>query len=143
MSNELRKIILEAYLKHTEESTTTGLWYHEIAKELGLDEKKVIAECGYLEDDECIEKEKIRFSGGRVSSIGVRITSKGKEALQTIYNPEWVKQKNEEKEEAKEIEERRHRENLEVQRKANKNQWVGIIIVGIIGIAGLIITIIK
>ena len=109
MSDELRKIILEAYLKHTEKSTTHGLWYDEIAKELGLDKKEVTAECGYLEDDEYIEKEKMRFPEGKVLSVGVRITSKGKEALQTIYNPEWVKQKNKEKEEATEIEERRHR----------------------------------
>jgi len=142
-SDELRKIILEAYLIHTEKSTTRGLWPSEIAKELGLDEKKVTAECGYLEDDECIEKVKAKLTDGRDITMGIRITSKGKEALQTRYNPEWVKQKNKEEEEAKGIGERRHRENIEVQRKANKNQWIGIIIVGIIGVVGLIIAIIK
>lgn len=126
MSDELRKIILETYLKHTEESTTHGLWYHAIAKELGLDENIVKAECGYLEDDECIEEEKMTFPGNKVHGVGVRITSKGKEALQTIYNPEWVTQKNKEKVEAKVIDERRHQELVSAS-KGSKLIKIGVI----------------
>ena len=104
MSDELRKIILEAYLKHTEESTTAELWYHKIAKELGLDENKVQTECIYLENNGYLEKEKGRFPGDRILTTGVRITSKGKKALRTTYNSEWIKQNEKKEKEAKETE---------------------------------------
>ena len=110
MSDELKKTILETYLKHTEIGATTGLWYHEIAKELGLDKNQVETECAYLEDDEYIEKIEMEFSGGKKYDIGVRITSKGKEALRTIYNPEWIKQNRSEQKKVKDIEEKRHQE---------------------------------
>jgi len=110
MSNDLKKIILKIYLKHTEEGSTIGLYFHEVAKELELEENQVVSECEYLLDDGLIEE---IISGGlddRKHTIGVRITSKGKEALHTIYNPEWIKQQEKKKKEAKDLDDKRHRE---------------------------------
>ena len=71
------------------------------------------------------------------------ITDSGIAALETTYNPEWRRRQEEEKNEAKQIEERRHQEILAEQRKGNKRQWTGISIAGIIGFAGLIIALLK
>ena len=71
------------------------------------------------------------------------IKDAGIEALRTIYNIEWIKQNEKEKNEIKEIEERRHIEILEEQKKSTRNQWIGIVIAGIIGFAGVVIAIFK
>ena len=139
MSDELKKTILEAYLDHTEKSATTGLYYHVMAKELGLNEDKVVSECKYLEDDRCLEKEKIKIPGDRDLSIGVRITSKGKTALQTIYNPEWVKQNNKEKEDKINLRER------EIKSVESSLKWIKIGVIAAIAFSlfSLIISVMK
>ncbi len=71
------------------------------------------------------------------------IKDAGINALNTTYNQEWIELKEKEKIESKEIEERRHIEILEEQRKATKNQWIGIIIAGTIGGLGLLIAVLK
>ena len=71
------------------------------------------------------------------------IKDAGINALNTIYNPKWIESKEKEKIESKETEERRHSEILEEQRKATKNQWIGIIIAGTIGGLGLLIAVLK
>ena len=139
MSDELKKKILESYLDHTEKSATTGLYYHKMAEELGLDEAEVVSECQYLEDDGYLEKEKMTWSGGNVHTIGIRITSKGKTALQTIYNPEWVKQNNKEKEDKINLKKR------EIKSVESSHKWtkIGVIAAITISLFSLIISLIK
>ena len=126
MSYDLKKIILKTYLKHTEEGSTHGLYFHAVAKELKLDENQVNSECQYLMDDGLLEKITSTFPDNKILTIGVRITSKGKEALHTTYNPEWVKRHQKEEKETKNLEDRRHRE-LVNSTKGSKIVKIGVI----------------
>ena len=139
MYDELKKNIFEGILTYKEKNATNGLYYHVMAEELGLNKEQVLSECKYLEDDGCLEKEKMKFPGERVHTVGIRITSKGKTALQTIYNPEWVKQNNKEKEEEKTLR-KRGIENIETSLRWTKWGVIGAIVLGAIS---LIYTIFK
>ncbi len=110
-----------------------------MAEELGLDEAEVVSECKYLEDDGYLEKEKSTWPGGDVHTIGIRITSKGKTALQTIYNPEWVKQNNKEKEDKINLKKR------EIKSVESSHKWtkIGVIAAIMISLFSLIISVIK
>jgi len=140
MSDELKRKILEIYLENTEKGRTTGNWYHVVAESIpGLDKTEFISECQYLEDEEYLEKIMMKWSGGDERAIGVRITSKGKTALNEIFNPEWVKQKNKEERDEKDLRER------VVKIAESSHKWTKIgIVVAILGvIASFIYTTFK
>jgi len=139
MSDELKKRILEAYLDHTEKNATLGLYYHVIAEELGLDTDEVVSECKYLEDDGYLEKEKRKFSGDKELTTGIRITSNGKTALQTIYNLEWVKQNKKEKEDEINLKKR------EIKSVETSYRWIkiGVIAAIVFSLLSLIVSIMK
>jgi len=139
MSDKLKKKILEKYLEHAKKSEYLGLWSRDIAKELELDEDEVKTECNFLEDDGHLEKEIMEWSGGQRHAVGVRITSKGKTALQTIYNPDWVKQNNKEKEEGKKLKKR------EITNFESSLRWTKLGVIGaiVLGAFSLIYTILK
>ena len=113
-------------------------------------EKQMIATPEYLKDNfaydvlqdvrRLIELELVEYNKKRECYY---IKNAGIEALETIYNPEWRRQQEKEKQEAKEAEERRHPEILAEQIKGNRRQRIGIIIVGVIGSVGLIIALLK
>jgi hypothetical protein len=135
MSDELKRKILEKYLEHSEQSQDFGTWHHKIADELtdNKDEKSlIIAECGFLQDDGCLE-DIMREAFGKNSSIGVRITSKGKRALSTTLDPKWVKQNEKEKQEEKDLK-KREIKNVETSLKWTKVGVIGAIVIGIISL---------
>jgi DNA-binding PadR family transcriptional regulator len=95
-------------------------------------------ESKHLEDEGLLETEYFD-SSGKKTAIGIRITSKGKKALETIYNPEWVEQQEKEKQEEKEL---RKRE-VESSESSNKFTKIGVISAIIISIVSLIVSILK
>ena len=138
MSAELQKKILKKYLEYTENGKTSGLYFHEMAKILDEDKEKVKAECQFLEDEKYLEREKTDVLGKKVT-ISVRITSKGREALETIYNPEWVEQNKKAKNEEKKLRER------EIINAETSHKWTkyGVIVAIILGGISLVVSIFK
>ncbi len=136
MNDELRKTVLEAYLKHTESSSTAGLWGDVIAEELGLDKTLVSSEVQYLIDDEYLEKIKIDF-GDKEHAVGIRITSKGKKALRTLFNPKWVTEQEKQKENARKLKQR------ELDQAESSSKWtkIGVVAAILIGLASLVYSI--
>lgn len=141
MLNELKKKILEKYLELSEKSHTTNAWHHTIADELTENEEEraqIITECGFLQDDGYLEKIIIDAFGKNIP-IGIRITAKGRKALQTIYDPEWVNQNNKEKRDEKKLKER------EIKNAENNYKWTKIGVIGaiVLGIVSIIYTAFK
>lgn len=141
MSHELKKKILEKYLELSEKSQTMGAWHHTIADELTENEEEraqIITECGFLQDDGYLEKI-ITEAFNKNIAIGIRITSKGRKALQTIYDPEWVKQNNKGKKDEQKLKER------EIKNAENNYKWTKIGVIGaiVLGIFSIIYTAFK
>ena len=129
MSDELKRKLLEIYLENTEKGRTSGNWYHIVAESLEEDNSIIESLCKDLEDEECLEKETMKFTNGKALTTGIRITSKGKTDLQEKYNPEWVKQKNKEEQEEKDLRKK------EVRIAESSHRWTKIgIVVAIIGV---------
>lgn len=140
MSDELKRKILEIYLENTEKDRTMGNWYHVVAESSGLNKTEFTTECQFLEDEEYLEKIIHRgASNDRDVTLGVRITAKGKKALQTIYNPEWVTQNNKEKQDEEDLRIR------EIKNAESSHKWtkIGIVIAIILGVTSFIYTTIK
>jgi len=89
------KKILE-YLQSLQGEKQDSRDYIEINEFLGNELSKTVISCNDLSQKEFIE---VHFDPNvrPHHNYPVRITTKGKEALQTTYNPEWIKEQEKEK----------------------------------------------
>ena len=110
----------------------------------------VIAEMKIMEEEGLLKKIMATTSGGTFYTI----TAKGIQEYETTYNKEWIFEQYLEKQDSKEneyyerknqekLEDKRHKEMVQVAKDANYWNRIGIIAAGIMAFAALIVSIFK
>ena len=139
MNNEKirEKKILE-YLKSIQRRRNYYDYYDGIADEIGETLKNAKISCSYLYQKGLVRYWKID-TYARNGSWPLRITAEGEDALQTIYNPEWVKLQENEKVKEKDLRER------EVKASESSHLWtkIGTISAIVMSVIAIMISLFK